>query len=932
MPALVLGLALSPCGRAQTSLVSGALEGAVTDSSGGRMSAVKVTVREVATHQSREAVSAAEGTFHISALAPGTYEVSVSQPGFGPYKHVGVVLPLGATVHLDIVLESEGVTTQVTVTAQPPAIDPAQTSVSSSVDKERIEELPVESRNYLNFALLAPGVASSAQQPGKQSLAPLPDSGFTFGGLRGRSNSITIDGLDNNDEYVGSSRTELSLETVQEFQVVNAGLSAEAGGASGGSINVVTRVGGNTIHGDAFLFLQNGSLNARNPFEAESARPNLHRYRTGLALGGPIVKDKTFFYAGFEQEHSRSPEDSFITRALESAINRILASGIAPRLATQRVSDNFFPASRAETEASAKVNHQLNAANSLMVRYAFTNNREAGDAFNTAGWTDPSARGSSFTQDHAVVAALTMVFNPQSVGDLRFQIADRQAVLRTNDAVGPGIVIAGLSQFGRPYDGNGRRSERHDQATYTYSRSRGHHLWKAGAIVNHVGEDAAMADGFGGTYIFADLADLAAGRPNEFRQAFGGVRANFGVTSFGAFATDHWSVTRKLTMDLGVRYDFEHLPQEFRQDANNFSPRVGLAYHPAPFWVLRAGYGAFFDRYVLASLNPALQKNGINAFEQVLAGDAAAAVFQSAGGGALSAPAAGVPPSVYRADGNLATPYSQQANLAVEHLLARDLTASASYLFVRGVKLSRTRNINLLAPGPLFGPGRADPQFADIYQLEDSASSTYQGVSFTLNRRMSNELEFSANYTISRAFDNASDFNEQPQNPFDLKPERALSSQHQQERLTFNAFWELPIGDEEPGNLPKDDWLSRVFGHIEVAPILTVESGRPVNPLTGIDSTGNHAFPLSARPLGFGRNSLKTPTLANIDFRILKFVPFGKTARLDIVAEAFNLLNRANVAQINPIFGVGVMPLPSFGQPITGTGARRIQFSLDFEF
>ena len=213
--------------------------------------------------------------------------------------------------------------------------------------------------------------------------------------MRGRSNNITIDGLDNNEEYVGSSRTELSLETVQEFQVVNAGLSAETGGASGGSTNVITRVGANTMHGDAFVFLQNGSLNARNPFETENATPNLHRYRTGLALGGPLVKNKTFFYAGFEQEHNRSLEDSYISKPLEDAINRILATGLYPRLATKRITDNFFPASRAETEASAKLNHQLTAANSLMLRYAFTNNREAGDAFNTAGWTDPSARGST---------------------------------------------------------------------------------------------------------------------------------------------------------------------------------------------------------------------------------------------------------------------------------------------------------------------------------------------------------------------------------------------------------------------------------------------------------------------------------------------------------------------------------------------------------
>jgi hypothetical protein len=916
---------------AQVSLVSAALDGSISDSSGGRIPSARVWVRELTTHQVREVSTAADGTFHIAELPPGTYEVQASQRGFGRYRHAGVILALGSTVHLDIVLQSESVNTQVTVTAQPPAIDPSQTSVSSTVDKERIEELPVESRNYLNFALLAPGVASSAQQSGKPSLAPLPDSGFTFGGLRGRSNNITIDGLDNNDEYVGSSRTELSLETVQEFQVVNAGLSAETGGASGGSINVITRVGANTVHGDAFMFLQNGALNARSPFEARSAKPDVHRYRGGVALGGPIVRDRTFFYAGFEQEHNHSLEDSFISPALESAVNRIL-TGAFPQLSTRRVTDQYFPASRAETEASGKLNHQLTTANSVMLRYAFTNNREAGDAFNTAGWTDPSARGSAFTRDHAVVGALTTVFDPQSVGDLRFQVADRQIVVRTNDAAGPGVTVAGLLQFGRPYDGNGRRTERHDQLTYSYTHSFGHHLWKAGATVNHVREDAALADGFGGTYLFADLADFAAGRPSEFRQAFGSIGTKYSVTSVGAFVTDRWSLTRKLTADLGLRYDFESLPGGFRQDMNNFSPRVGLAYHATASWVLRAGYGIFFDRYVLASLNTALQKNGVNAFEQVLAGGMSTAVLRASGDSALSLPFGGIAPSIYRVDRNVGTPYSQQASFAAEHLLARDVTASASYLFVRGVKLSRTRNINLLPAGPTFGPGRVDPQFTDIYQLENSANSTYQGVSLVLNRRMSNELEFSANYTISKTFDDASDFNEQPQNPFDLRADRAVSLQHQQQRLTFNALWELPIGDEEAGKPPKDDWITRVFGHIEVAPIVTVDSGRPVNPLTGIDSNGSHAFPFSARPLGFGRNSLRTPMLANVDLRVLKYVPFGKTARLDLVAEAFNLLNRANVAQINPIFGTGSVPLPSFLQPISGVGARRIQFSLDFEF
>jgi hypothetical protein len=392
-------------------------------------------------------------------------------------------------------------------------------------------------------------------------------------------------------------------------------------------------------------------------------------------------------------------------------------------------------------------------------------------------------------------------------------------------------------------------------------------------------------------------------------------------------------MARGLTLDLGLRYDFEHLPGIFRQDADNVSPRAGLAYQIAPAWVLRAGYGLFFDRYVLASLNRVVQKNGMNAFEQVVDGRSASAAFQAAGGGSLAAPLIGVMPSIYRADSGLATPYSQQVSFAVERLLARDLTANASYLFVRGIKLPRTRNINLLPPGRFFGlAGRADTRFNDIYQLEDSASSTYQGASFTLNRRMSNELEFSASYTLSKTLDDASDFDEQPQNPFALFAERALSRQNQRHRLVFNALWELPIGEEEAGKPLKDDLFTKMFGHIEVASIFTLESGRPVNPLTGIDSNGTDAFPLCSRPRGFGRNSFKTPMLANVDLRVLKFFPVGETARLDIVAEAFNLLNHGNVAQINPVFGPGPVALPGFLQPLTAVGARRIEFSLDFEF
>src|SRR5262249_10285375 len=175
-----------------------------------------------------------------------------------------------------------------------------QTSVATVIDTERIEELPVRSRNYLEFVLLAPGVTRASPQPVAGALTSIfPSSGFSFGGLRPRSNTLTIDGIDNTDEFTGSGRTELSLEVVREFQVVTSGWVAERGGGSAGTINVVTKSGANTLHGDAFVFGQSGVFNSHPKLEETlGAEPVLRRYRAGVAIGGPVSKDRPFYFAG----------------------------------------------------------------------------------------------------------------------------------------------------------------------------------------------------------------------------------------------------------------------------------------------------------------------------------------------------------------------------------------------------------------------------------------------------------------------------------------------------------------------------------------------------------------------------------------------------------------------------------------------------------
>src|ERR1700681_2795915 len=491
--------------------------------------------------------------------------------------------------------------------------------------------------------------------------------------------------------------------------------------------------------------------------------------------------------------------------------------------------------------------------------------------------------------------------------------------------------------FGQPYAGNSSRRENHYQTSYTYLKTKGQYLWKVGGTVNHVSLRADVLDGFGGLYLFGSLSDFMAGKPDQFRQTFGNPNVNYSVTSFGGFVQDHWSIARKLTLDLGVRYDFERLPSLFNQDTNNFSPRIGLAWSPSSKWFVRAGYGISFDRYVLANLTRAIEMNGSQGFEQVVNGSAAASLFAGAQGGSQVAPISGIAPSIYQPDPHMATPYSQQANAGAEYLVAKDLTFRADYLFVRGVKLARTLNVNLLPPvvltlgnaasvgianptpqqigSEVFAPGRQNPAFNDIYQIGDSASSTYNGVSFTLNRRMSKDVEFSGSYTLSKTLDDASDFDEQPQNPFNLAAEHALSRQHQQQRFVFNALWNLPIP-----------------GQIELAPLITLGTGRPINPLVGPDSNRSDAFPLSARPQGLGRNSLQTPGIAIVDLGVVKTIKLGEYRHVDLAAQFFNLFNHVSASAINPFFGTSAVPLVRFGRPIQGVSPRQIQLVVNLEY
>lgn len=950
---LLIFISITLLGSAQVSRTTGTVQGTAFDQTGSAIAGASVQLTNTATNQERTTTTDPAGSFIFTGVPVGLYRLTVEATGFARYENDTVESSLGAATFVAAHLVPATVQQQVAVSEQGPAIDVTQTTVATTVGPERIEESPVVSRNYLNFVLLAPSLSPTNNTRAAAVTGVLADSGFTFAGQRPRSNSLYIDGVENNDEFEGSVRTELSPETIHEFQVVNNGLSAESGGGAGGSINVVTKSGANIHHGDAFLFVQNGTLNAKEPLTNETTKPELNRERVGLALGGPLIRDRTFFYMAGEQERSRGDDASLVDPAAASSINSLLNTGAYLGLVTRRLNAGTFGVERAETEASGRLDHQINASNSLLVKYGFTNNREVGDAFNVDGLVDPSSRGSGFTLDQGLTAGLNSILSATIGNNASVQISRRSQVLRTADQTGPGIDVAGIVQFGRPFSGNGERTEDHYELLNGTSILRGRHLFRFGVDFDHLRESAGVADGFGAYYIFPTLADFLNGTPDEYLQSFGVPKTQFAVTKYAGFFQDHWTISRRITLDAGLRYEFEQLPSGMREDKNNFAPRLGIAFSPSQKWVLRAGFGVFYDRYLLSAVNRVLEWNGVGAFQQIAYGSLAHQIFTAAHGGTPANSAPGIAPSIFASSPTLSTPYSQIASAAVEQQLTQNMTISATYLFSRGVKLPRTVNVNLPTPEVLssanasslgltavvpqelgravFGTNRLNPAYGDIYQWQNESSSTYHGISIALNRRLADEVEFSGSYTFSKTLDDASDVAEQPQNPYDIRAERSLSTNDQRHRFVFSGTFDLPFGDEEEGKKPTGI-LPKVFGNIETAPILTVGNGRPVDPLVGFDANHNGAFPLSSRPLALVRNALRTGNQVQLDLRMLKYFMVGEHGKLDLVAESFNLLNHTNVVGLNQVFAPGAVPIPTYNTADRASLARQFQFSIDFEF
>lgn len=907
-------------------------------------------------NRSLRAISASDGSLAFLHLPSGSYSLQITAPSFRPSTTGGIEVSVGRATTLTIPLQLAASSTRVQVNAVTAALDPTQTSSVVNIDRDRVEELPIPSRDYLTFTLLSPQVAASNPAQAAPG-ASADEGGFSFGGLRPASNAILLDGVNDDDEFSGGSRTELSPEAISDFQIINHGFQAQSGGAAGGSVDVATRSGVDLLHGDAFTFVQNGALNGTQPLGIYPRKPDENRERAGLSLGGPIHRDRSFYYLAAEQEFAQSEDVNDLNPSTLAALNATLAR--SPVFGSLQLHPGFFPTTDQQTELSARLDNTFTPRHSLMLRYAFTNTRNVADAFNTDDLSDFSARGSTFVADNSLNATLTSALSPTRLNQLNFELAQRRFTARSADATTPnafipGALIPGVALFGTPAFGNDRHFETHTEFSDSFSLQHLAHLFQFGARVDHVALRAFTPDAAQSFYVFPTLAAFASASPDFYLQSFGQPDTSFAEVRSAAWVQDHWSATHSLTLDYGLRWDDNHLPSPLPQSPWNFSPRLGLAWTPWKATVVRSGFGLFYDRFLLSTLNRALQWNGTNGFTQIAEDAQAASIFQQHS--IATRPWPQLASSVFTVQPVLRNPYSEVASLEIERELPLATTLTASYQFVHGLRLGRTVNVNLPPPvtltpsnaaslgiasplpqqlgQPVFGSSRLNPAFDAINQFSTEANSNYNGATLSINRQFQDNLEILAGYTWSKTIDDASYDAEQPMNPYNLAAERALSLQDQRNRLTLSGLWLIGPDLDDPADAAAAAHpgpLMRFATGFEFTPILMVSSGFRSNPLTGQDTTREHIFPFAARPLGLSRNSLATPAQLDFDLRILRMIPIGR-GHLDVVAESFNLLNHPNISLLQDAYGTAAAPMQNFAAPVDTFTARRLQFSLDYEF
>lgn len=662
---LVISLALCTVGFAQAGGSTSEIRGRVTDPNGAVVRGATVTLTDTERGSSRTATTDEQGEYRFLSLTPGTYRLRIEATGFSTQIKNGVHVTVGQTADQDFAMQIGDATATVEVSGDPPLIETDRSQQSTTVNERFIRDLPIDRRDYLTFTLLAPGVVDSNALADNSDfrVAQTPQSGISFYGNNGRGNSITVDGAEANDQG-GGVRSTLSQEAVQEFQINRSNYNAELGGASGGVINIVSKTGTNRFGGSAFGYFRHQSLDAGDPFaivlEGDTTRrikPDSERQQYGFTLGGPFVKDKLFFFGGYEGLRRRessavplltdlrifqpTPAQEAILATLPAATAAALRGALTVSQPVQelfRQNSGVFPFNTDSHAASFRTDYVPSAANSFFVRYNFNDREEAFQA--TRALLGFSRSNNVDVLDHNLVGGWTHIFNSNMSNELRLQVNYNELFVTSNDPNGPELNVAGFGFFNRDIFLPSFNIDRRYEIVDNFSVIHGNHRFKFGGSF-------LLRDGFfdsktffsgrfgfgtlpgafvspllAGTTINAIQA-LSLGLPQSYQQGFGDGIVGGKLPYYSLYAQDTWKALSNLTLNYGLRYEVDTRREPLRTYYGNWGPRVGFAWDPfrEGKTIVRGGYGMFYAQipfvidYVVQSLN---EIDGFRQIPQVL--------------------------------------------------------------------------------------------------------------------------------------------------------------------------------------------------------------------------------------------------------------------------------------------------------------------------
>jgi outer membrane receptor protein involved in Fe transport len=652
----VIFLSFGNAAFAQGGTTAAQLNGTIHDESGAAVAKATVTLRDTDTNRVYTATSNDAGFYVMANLPPGQYELKVSFTGFSNYTRTGIALSVGQSATIDVTLKIASHGEQITVTGEAQTIEPTRTEVSQVIDTKAIASLPISGRLFTDFALLTPGVATGRTSL-QSTITEFEVTRVSFAGMRDLSNEITVDGADNVNTATGSQRAAPSQEAVSEFRVVNNSFGAEYGRALGGIVNIVTKSGTNDYHGSIYDYLQNNATDARSLLQPAPQADVLRQNQFGGTFGGPLRKDKTFFFMNYEGQ--RRGESPTYPETLLNDLNLINASKVAMGIAPENL--NLLK-TKDNDNGIVKIDHQFGAKHRLNIRYNIEDGRDlnqlVGSTLDGGGIGAPSSGHNVFLRDQSLVGTVSSEFRPNLVNSFLAQYARRHY-----DFPGvtgqPNLDIPNTLLFGHNFGVLDAIFESRVQFNDSLSWVKGAHVVKFGIDYNHVnnfviwpgftpmrivlvgvnclidfanfvnpaahipdspnpGDTCPLPPVLNGTPIILWGAPVGSGPltpgftppaiPTNWQNAYlPSQTVNFSETLdhsyYGFFAQDQWRATSKLTLNYGVRYDIETgLSKQINTDYRGVQPRVGFAYSPNSKTVIRSGFGIFDDRYNLSFL------------------------------------------------------------------------------------------------------------------------------------------------------------------------------------------------------------------------------------------------------------------------------------------------------------------------------------------